>query len=72
LKIIEGYDYRASGKANDVWIGEASITGENTDLRATIDYLLTGVFEYFGKDTKKQVFVDIKDDDPRLNALHPR
>ena len=69
LKIIDGKDYRDSGKITDLWIGEASITGESPDLRYIMNYLLAGISESFGKNTEKELFINIREDDPRIKAL---
>lgn len=69
LKIIDGKDYRDSGKTTDIWIGEASVTGEGMDLRDMINYLVVGIFDHFGENTGKRLAVDIKEDDPRVKAL---
>ncbi len=72
LKIIDGKDYRDTGGTTDIWIGEASVTGEGMDLRDMINYLIVGIFDHFGENTGKRLTVDIKEDDPRVKALSAR
>jgi hypothetical protein len=72
LKIIDGKDYRESGKVTDIWIGEASVTGESMDLRNILNYLVIGIFDHFGENTKKQLTVNIREDDTRLRILSVR
>lgn len=69
LKIIDGKDYRDSGKTTDIWIGEAYVTGENGDLRDIINYLIVGIFDHFGENTGRKIPVNIPQDDPRVRAL---
>jgi len=69
LKIIDGKDYRESGKVTDIWIGEASVTGESMDLRNILNYLVIGIFDHFGENTVKQLTVNIREDDARLKIL---
>jgi hypothetical protein len=69
LKIVDGKDYRDSGTMTDIWIGEATITGEGLDLRDMINYLIVGIFDHFGENTGKRIIVDINADDPQVKAL---
>ncbi|MCX5804896.1 MAG: hypothetical protein NT010_02340 [Proteobacteria bacterium] len=69
LKIIDGKDYRDLGKTTDVWIGEASVTGESPDLRDMINYLIIGILDHFGENTGKELFVNIQEDDPRIKTI---
>jgi len=64
IKIVDGDDYRASGKDNVIWIGEASVTGENRDIRYIINYLITAIYYYFGENTGKTITINIKENDP--------
>jgi hypothetical protein len=56
-------------KGKVVWVGEAVTTDYSADLRQTISYLLVGIFEYFGQDTRKQVAVTIDQSDPRVMQI---
>ncbi len=77
LKVIDGKDYRDSGTTTDVWIGEASVTGEGMDLRDMINYLVVGIFDHFGENTGRKIPVNIPQDDRgfgpsrRLNITRP-
>jgi hypothetical protein len=60
-------------KGKVAWVGEAVTTDYSADLRQTISYLLVGLFEYFGRDTRKQVAVTIDESDQRvMQAAGPR
>ena len=55
---IQVYDaklYRENKKEIQVWSGSAMCSGDNCNLRSTIDYLLTTAFKYFGKNTQEYV-----------------
>lgn len=52
-----------------VWRATAASTGESSDLRRTIDYLLVATFEHFGDDTGMQVREVLSEDDDRVQAL---
>lgn len=60
-------DSAAKGKV--VWVGEAATTQYSGDFRQTVDYLLLGIFEYFGQDTKKQMTLTIDQSDPRIMQI---
>jgi hypothetical protein len=49
-----------------IWIGEAVIGTNVSDLRRVVNYLLVAGFEYFGVDTKRQITLKIPPDDPRI------
>jgi hypothetical protein len=72
LKIVDGKDYMDSGKTTEIWIGEASVTGESPDLRDMLNYLIIGIFEHFGENTGKELTVNIREDDPRIKILFAR
>ncbi|HUT28376.1 MAG TPA: DUF4136 domain-containing protein [Sedimentisphaerales bacterium] len=59
----------AADKGKVVWVGEAATTRYSADLRQNISYLLVGIFEYFGQDTRKQVAVTIDQSDPRIMRI---
>lgn len=69
LKIIDGEDYRKLNKNTVLWIGEASVTGEDSDLRGIMDYLIAGISFIFGENTGREVNVKIRDDDPELKKI---
>jgi hypothetical protein len=49
-----------------IWIGEAMIDSDTADLRQVVNYLLVAGFEYFGRDTNRQITLKIKPDNPRI------
>ena len=49
-----------------VWVGEASTSKYYTDKRQGVDYLLVGIFEFFGQDTRGLKSVEITEKDPRI------
>ncbi|HOJ42892.1 MAG TPA: hypothetical protein PLW88_00160 [Syntrophorhabdaceae bacterium] len=69
LKLIDGEDYRKEGKSTVLWIGEATITGENNDIRNLMNYLIAGIYKYFGEDTGKTLSISIKEDDPVVKSI---
>jgi len=62
----------ASGSETDerteqvIWIGEAMVGTYVSDLRRVVNYLLVAAFEYFGRDTGRQIALKIPPDDPRI------
>lgn len=69
---IKVFDNKPVGTASanvPVWIGEAATSGYYANVREGIDYLLVGTFEYFGRNTKKQMELDINENDPRIKQL---
>jgi len=72
LLTIKVFDNRPVGTAKadvPVWIGEAATSGYYANVREGVNYLLVGVFEYFGQNTKKQYEMDINSDDPRIKRI---
>jgi len=69
LYVFDGDSVRKDKGSKPIWIGEASITGQNQDLRQVINYLLTAVFEDFGKDTGKSIIVNISEKDAVLKSI---
>jgi hypothetical protein len=61
--------YRKHEKEEQVWSGLAISSGENSDLRQVIDYLLISVFSYFGDNTKKSVKIDMAEDNEKVHKL---
>jgi hypothetical protein len=56
-------------RTRPVWIGEAMVGRSDAELRASVNYLLIGLFEYFGADTRRWVSMRFKADDPRVEGL---
>jgi hypothetical protein len=56
-------------KTRPVWIGEAVVGRSDAELRDSVNYLLIGLFEYFGADTERWVSMTIEEDDPRIQGL---
>jgi len=69
LNVVEAKHYRATGKSQPVWVGEARSTGESQDLREVMNPLLLAVFAQFGKNTGKAVKVEINQQEPRFRDL---
>ena len=69
LKLIDGKAYRNSTKAEPAWISEVTTTGQSSDLRVAINYMLIAAFEHFGRDTGKPVYELFSEDDERINFL---
>jgi hypothetical protein len=73
------YDHQrfiaASDKDKDeavVWRGITTSTGNSSDLRSVIDYLLVATFKHFGADTGKQVREALGASDKRVRQLRDR
>ena len=72
MKVFDAGRADASEAGKVVWIGEAVVGTDAADLRQVVNYLLVAGFEYFGKDTKRQMTLKIPPDDPgiiRISAL---
>jgi len=69
LHLIDAAHYRVNSEVVEVWVGDTISTGENSDLREVINYLLISAFEYFGQDTKKGKRKEIYESDERAKAL---
>jgi hypothetical protein len=52
-----------------VWIGEAVVGMDEPETRRAVDYLLVGLMEYFGADTRRWVTMTLKENDPRVEGL---
>jgi len=52
-----------------IWIGESYVDTYQRDLRSSVNYLITAVFQYFGEDTVKSREIRIKPEDPLLKEL---
>lgn len=63
LKVFEAPAFRENGTEKTVWVGDAMNESENPDLRESADYLIVGIFRYFGQDTVKgrSVVLDASD-----------
>jgi len=72
IKLVEGEDYRKEGRDIPVWIGEASITGEGGDIRELINYLIAGIYNYFGRKTEKTIIINVQEDDPLIKRIMNR
>jgi len=66
IKVFAGEHDTIPRTEKVIWIGEAMIDLDTADLRQVVNYLLVAGFEYFGKDTGKQMVLKIPPDDPRI------
>ena len=66
MKVFATVSSYASETEQVIWIGEAMVGTEVADLRRVINCLLIAGFEYFGKDTERQIILKIPPDDPRI------
>jgi len=69
MKVFDTGRADASEVGKVVWIGEAVVGTDAADLRQVVNYLLVAGFEYFGKDTKRQMALKISPDDPRITRI---
>jgi hypothetical protein len=58
-----------ANRTRPVWIGEAIVGTDEPDLRAAVNYLLVGIMEYFGTDTRTWRTMRLKPNDPRVVGL---
>ncbi|HOV90051.1 MAG TPA: hypothetical protein PKW07_04985 [Syntrophorhabdaceae bacterium] len=63
LKLVDGEDYRKEGKNTILWLGESSITGEDDDIRYLLNYLIAGLYRFFGENTGKTLNINIREND---------
>ena len=61
--------YRKKKIEEQVWSGMAISSGENSDLRDVVDYLLVSVFGYFGQNTKKNIDIYMSDRNQHVKQL---
>ena len=66
IKVFAGESDTTPRSEKVIWIGEAMIDSDTADLRQVVNYLLVAGFEYFGKDTGRQIVLKIPPDDPRI------
>ena len=72
VTLANAESYRTDKAADALWLGEATSSGRNVNIRDEINYLLIGVFENFGLNTGQQLSVKIRRNDERLqNLLRP-
>lgn len=69
LKILDADAYRASKKAEPLWIGEVTSVGLESDLRGLLDYMLIAGFDHFAQDTGRRVSENISKKDERIWLL---
>ena len=72
LEVLDAVLERNSAQKKKLWIGEASNTSENPDIRGAINYLLVAAFDHFGENTHISVTADVSGDNPRLKELLAR
>jgi hypothetical protein len=66
MKVFAPEPGTAARNEKVVWIGEAMVGTDAADLRQVVNYLLVANFEYFGRDTERQMTLKISPDDPRI------
>jgi len=66
---LYGQGEDAKDKTQPVWIAEAVVGMDQPELREAVNYLLVGLMQYFGSDTKRWVSIRLKADDPRILSL---
>ena len=69
LEVLDAAPMRNDNTRHQVWIGEAHTVLSQPDLREALDYLLSGIFEYFGTDTGRSVTVNIGKENPLVKDL---
>lgn len=69
---VQAYDaryYRKHKKLDQVWEGSAESSGENSDLREVMDYLLVQAFAQFGKNISKTMHTTMNGNDKDVEKL---
>ncbi len=72
LKVIAAdWGSYKNGRPAPVWETKIQSRGYNTDLRQEMPWIISGGLNYFGQDTRKQVFVNyrVEDRDPKLRYI---
>ncbi len=69
LDLMETRPRVPGGEKREIWIGEATMAAQGTDIREAVDYLLPAAFDFFGRNTGSLVPVSISDSDPRVVRL---
>jgi len=66
---LDARSFRESKTDKVIWYGEIISSGSSRDLRTVMNYMLIVVLEEFGKDTKKGIIIEIKENDERLKSF---
>ena len=69
LKLIDGKRFSETKGSSYIWVGEATSSGPNSDIKEVIDYLLIPAFDHFGENTGKKLTVTMRDGDERIKYL---
>lgn len=69
IQVYDAKEYRNDAHAKPVWKETASCCDENDDLRDSLDYLLITAFEFFGRNTQKNIETIISSDDKDVSEL---
>jgi len=67
--ISDARSFRESEKDKVIWYGDVISSGSSRDLRTVMNYMLVVAFEEFGKDTKKGITIEIKENDERVKIF---
>ena len=69
IVVLDARSFRESKTDEVIWYGEIISSGSSRDLRTVMNYMLIVVLEEFGKDTKKGIIIEIKENDERLKSF---
>ena len=69
IVISDARSYREAKKEKVIWYGDIISSGSSRDLRTVMNYMLIAAFEEFGKDTKKGITIEIKENDERVKIF---
>ncbi|HPL68066.1 MAG TPA: hypothetical protein PLG94_16155 [Smithellaceae bacterium] len=69
IVVLDARSFRESKTDKVIWYGEIISSGSSRDLRTVMNYMLIVVLEEFGKDTKKGIIIEIKENDERLKSF---
>lgn len=69
LEVLDANLFRSTKEEKKVWIGEATNTSGDPDLREAVNYLLIAAFGHFGENTHKSMTIDVSKKNPQLKKL---
>lgn len=69
INVYNAEQYRNTKQESQIWQGSACSTGESSDLRNIMDYLLITAFKHFGENTKKDVHTEMSSDNKEIKRF---
>jgi hypothetical protein len=56
-------------RSRPIWIGEAAVGRSDAELRESVNYLVVGLGEHFGADTRRWTHLRLRESDPRVGGM---